>query len=56
MKLYRAFSLPWPVCKVIFIGTKETFLHKKKVSCPRDISLFWDTNMADVTSYDNTIY
>ena len=48
-----------------FIGTKERFFKRKKIQLPQDwfgsslmtaVSLFWDKNIADVTSCEKALY
>ena len=59
----RAFSLTWPhLCK--FIGTKGVVYIRRKFDSHRTgldtnmaaVSLFWNTNMAAVTSCENTLW
>ena len=55
---YRVFSLTWPTSMQIY-WNKRKCLYKKRVQLPEDWfghqhgrrSLFWDTNMAAVTSH-----
>ena len=60
----RVFSLKWPAPMQIY-WNKRKRLHKKRVQFPRDwlgdtnmaaVSLFWGTNMAAMTSCENTQY
>ena len=48
IRVNRVFSLTWPASTQIY-WNKRKRLHKKRVS------LFWDTNMAAVTSCENTL-
>ena len=60
---YSVFSLTWPASMQIY-WNKRKRLHKKRVQLRQDwfgtqtwpaaISLFWDTNMAAITSCENT--
>ena len=64
MRIERFHSRGQQPCK--FIGTKESFYIRKEFNSHRivlghqhagaAVSLFWDTNMAAVTSYENTLY
>ena len=64
-KSYRAFSLTLPASMQIY-GNKRKRLHKERVQLPEDwfgtptcmaaVLLFWNTNMAAVTSYENAPY
>ena len=61
-EIYRVFSLTWPAYMQIY-WNKRKRLHKKRVQLPEawfgnmaTVSLFWDTNMAAVTSCENTLY
>ena len=51
-RAYRAFSLTWRASMLIY-WNKRKRLHKKKSSTPT--GLVWDTNMAAVTSCENTL-
>ena len=66
----RAFSLTWPACiyKCMQIyGNKRIYLRKKRVQLPPDwfgtptslnmaaVSLFWNTDMAALTSCENAL-
>ena len=57
------FSLTWPASMQIY-WNKRKHLHKKRVQLPQDwfgtptwplVSLFWDTNIAAMTSCENTL-
>ena len=60
---YSVFSLTWPASMQIY-WNKRKRLHKKRVQLPQDWFgtqtwppfLFWDTNMAAMTSCENTQY
>ena len=56
--------ITWPASMVIY-WNKKMHLHEKRVQLPEDFlctpswppfSLFWNTNMAAVTSCENTLY
>ena len=61
---YRAFSLTWPAYMLIYCN-KRKFLNKKRGQLPQDclgtptwppVPLFWNTNLAAVTSCENSLY
>ena len=56
---YRVFSLTWPASMQVYCNQRKR-LHKKRVlvwdTNMGAVSLFWYTNMAAVTSCENTLY
>ena len=60
----KAFSLTWPAVMQIYWNKRKFLRIKKKVQFPglvRDsimaaITLFWDTNMVEITSCENALY
>ena len=51
---YRVLSLTWPASMQIYLN-KRMRLHNKRDTNMAAVSLFWDTNMATVTSCENSI-
>ena len=49
---HRAFSLTWPAT---VIGSKENVYVRKEFNSPASTGLFWNTNMAALTSWENAL-